>query len=275
MRPLGSRALFAVPVRREDRVIGAVWLEDAPETTGARDFVRAVANMVALRMAESTAATPTAERAAAPATTTAIPETKRSYTAELVSRGIDPATIEGDIYPDVAVMVVHFVDPVTMSVRAAPGGQALSDQIACALQEMASKRDIPYLKMVGQEVIGAAGFNASNGAAALLIADVAMAIRDHCLALFEESDHRQEFRIGVDCGPAIGSSVGSDPRIFNLSGEAVRTANCMALSALPGTVQVTESAYERLHHDFLLRPRGSFYLPQVGEARTFILAGRR
>jgi hypothetical protein len=40
-------------------------------------------------------------------------------------------------------------------------------------------------------------------------------------------------------------------------------------------VQVTEAAYERLHQEFLFRPRGSFYLPQVGEARTFILAARR
>lgn len=280
MRPLGSRALFAVPVRRDQHVVGAVWLEDAPETTGARDFVRAVANMVSLRMAEGAGpGTETPAAAAAAASREAVgeakAEAKRSFTAELVSRGIDPDSIEGDIYPDVAVMVVHFVDPVAMSARLSSGGAALSDQIACALQQMAAERDVPYLKIVGQEVIGAAGFGASTGTAALLIADVAVAIRDHCLALFEESEHRLEFRIGIDCGPAIGSSVGSSPRTFNLWGEAVRTADCMALSALPGTVQVTEAAYERLRHGFLFRPRGSFYLPQVGEARTFILAGQR
>jgi class 3 adenylate cyclase len=279
MEPLGSRSLLAVPVRRNERIVGSVWLEDAPETVGARDFVHAVANMVSLRMAEGEeegARAPTAATIAprqAPDETKA--EAKRSFTAELVSRGIDPDTIEGDIYPDIAVMVVHFVDPVAMSVRPAEGATALSNQVACALQEMAAQRDVPYLKIVGQEVIGAAGFEASNGVAAALIADVAVAIRDHCLALFEEVEHRQEFRIGIDCGPAIGSSVGSNPRTFNLWGEAVRTADCMALSALPGTIQVTEAAYERLRQEFLFRPRGSFYLPQVGEARTFILAGRR
>lgn len=274
MRPLGSRALFAVPVRREERVVGAVWLEDAPHRTEARHFVRAVANMVALRMAESPAATIPSERAAA-ASVTSEPEAKRSYTAELASRGIDPATIEGDIYPNVAVMVVHFVDPVALSVRPAEGQNTISDQIACTLQQVARKQDIPYLKIVGQEVIGAAGFSTPDGSGALLIADVALAIRDHCLALFEDSDHRQEFRIGIDCGPAIGGEVGSDPRVFNLWGEAVRTASSMALSGLPGAVQATEAAYERLRHDFVFRPRGAFYLPQVGEARTFILAGRR
>src|SRR6201987_4472693 len=46
----GTRALLAVRVRRTDRVVGSVWLEDAPGTAGSRDFVLAVANMVALRM---------------------------------------------------------------------------------------------------------------------------------------------------------------------------------------------------------------------------------
>jgi adenylate cyclase len=226
-------------------------------------------------MADSaTAATPNG-RAAPAAPTAAEPEAKRSYTAELASRGIDPATLEGDIYPNIAVMVVHFVDPVALSVRPASGQNTISDQIACTLQQVARKQDLPYLKIVGQEVIGAAGFGTPDGSGALLIADVALAIRDHCLALFEDSDHRQEFRIGIDCGPAIGGEVGSDPRVFNLWGEAVRTASRMALSGLPGAVQATEAAYERLRHDFVFRPRGAFYLPQVGEARTFILAGRR
>ena len=51
-------------------------------------------------------------------------------------------------------------------------------------------------------------------------------------------------------------------------------AGAMAASALPGTVQATEAAYQRLRQHFLFRPRGSFYLPHVGEARTFVLAGR-
>ena len=226
-------------------------------------------------MADATTEPKGRERSSTDKAVTAAPEAKRSYTAELASRGIDPSTIDGDVYPNVAVVVVHLVDPVALSVRLASGENSISDQIACTLQQIARKRDVPYLKIVGQEIIGAAGFNAPDGAAALLMADVALAIRDHCLELFEDSDRRQEFRIGIDCGPAIGGEVGNNPRLFNLWGEAVRSASHMALTGLPGTVQVTEAAYERLRHDFLFRPRGAFYLPQVGEARTFILAGRR
>jgi adenylate cyclase len=275
MRPLGTRSLVVVPVERGDRVAGAVVLEDARAKTSAHDFVRAVAHMVALRIAEAPTEAPAGSRAPSEAAVAATPEAKRSYTAELASRGIDPATIEGDVYSNVAVMVVHLVDPVALSIRVASGENSISDQIACTLQQIARKRDVPYLKIVGQEIIGAAGFDRPDEAAALLMADVALAIRDHCLQLFEDGDHRQEFRIGIDCGPAIGSEVGREPRLFNLWGEAVRTAAHMASTGLPGMVQITEAAYQRLRHDFLFRPRGAFYLPQVGEARTFILVGRR
>ncbi len=73
-------------------------------------------------------------------------------------------------------------------------------------------------------------------------------------------------------GLAIGSPLGAEPKVFNLWGDAVRTAHIMASSAPAGSVQASEAAYLCLRRDFQLRPRGRFYLPHVGEARTFILA---
>jgi class 3 adenylate cyclase len=271
MDPLGSRALFAVPVRRDDKVVGVMWLEDAHGAADAHEFVRAAANLIAMRMPETTPAAARKPAAAAPA---APIEAPRSFTAELARRGIDPTTVDGDVYPDIAVMVVHFMDPTALSVRAPEAAQALSNQIACALQATARKHNIPYLKIVGQDIVAAAGLGAADGSGAPLIAQAALAVRDHCLTLFENNDHRQEFRIGLDCGGAIGTNIGNEPRVFNLWGEAVRVATSMSASAWPGTIQATHAAYERLRHDFLFRPRGRFYLPGVGESRTYVLAGR-
>ena len=92
--------------------------------------------------------------------------------------------------------------------------------------------------------------------------------------MLEDCGLTPSFRIGIDSGPAIGRTVGANPRAFNLWGEAVRTAQSMAASALPGAIQASEEAYLRLRHGFLLRPRGTFYLPTVGASQTFVLASR-
>ncbi|HEV2548282.1 MAG TPA: cache domain-containing protein [Stellaceae bacterium] len=271
MAPLGTRILLSVPVRRHERVVGVLWLEDAEGATGTTDFARAVANMLALRMGEAPAGvgekrvheTPTGSRGG-----------RRDFDADLRLREIDPAAIAAQVYGGVSAMVLHLTDPSAMAQRTAAGEHSLTDEIVRALQQFALTYDIPYLKLVGHEIVAAAGFDAPEADGAARIADAAVALRQRCLTLFEGCDRPPEFRIGLDHGIAIGSVVGSDPKVFNLWGEAVRSADSMARTALPGTIQATEAAFAQLRHDFLFRPRGRFFLPRIGEAQTFVLSGR-
>jgi adenylate cyclase len=123
-------------------------------------------------------------------------------------------------------------------------------------------------------VIAAAGMEGDGEAAMTSVAALSVALRDRCATLFESAGQGAEFRIGLDYGAAFGCGVGDAPRQFNLWGDAVETAEIMASSAAPGVIQVSEAAYARLRTGFLLRPRGSFYVPGTGEARTFVLAGQ-
>ena len=273
LRPLGSRALLVVPVLGRAQVLGAVWLEDSASTAGIRDFVRAVASMVALRMSDM----PVRAEAAALSPEVAAPRTADApggRIAELRAPLLDPERVAADFYGNATVMVLQVADPMDLAQRLPDGGRAVSDELARVLQDVATHGGIPYLKIAGQQAIAAAGLTAAGTAAAPAVADSALAARDRCAALFEEGACAHEFRIGIDCGTAIGNMVGDEPRIFNLWGDAVRAAESMAASAVPGTIQVTEAAYLQLRHNFLLRPRGRFHLPRVGEARTFVLAGR-
>jgi len=250
-----------------------MWLEDSAKVPGVRDFARAVANMVAVRMAEA-ADLGLATRRSVAVRSAAEPEAVHSFTAELALRGLDHSTIGTELFADVSVLVLRFTDPVAMAHRQESEAANLADRIAAELQSIGAEHSIRYLKFMGEEVVCAAGFGAGDAGAPGRIAGAALVMRDRCTALFEATDLAPSFRMGIDCGIAMGSPVGRGPRLFNIWGDAPRTAAAMAGSAPAGTIQVTEAAYQRLTQDFLFRPRGSFYIPRVGAARTFVLAGR-
>ena len=272
MQPLGSRSLLVLPVRRGDRVAGAIWAEDLPKSIDARDLLRVVANMMALRMA----AAPEAQqpRKGPAPTAAAVSAGERSFSAELALRGIDIRGLAAKIYPGVAVMVLQLSDPVALAARQENSTPMLADAIACAMQQIAGEGNIPYLKVTGQAIVAAAGLEDSDTTAAERMANTALAARSACAHLFEEAGLSPSFRIGVDCGIATGCAVGSAPRVFNLWGEAVTTAETLARSAMPGTIQASDAFRRRIGRDFLFRPRGDFYLARVGAVQTFVLASR-
>jgi class 3 adenylate cyclase len=272
MHPFGSRALLIVPIHAHDAVIGAICIEDAAVRDGSRDFVRTVGSMLALRLTGE--ADRKVEKLQPQQTIAPQAGGERNFSADLALRNLNTPTLAATVYSDVAVMVLRLPDQATLARHGADNDLALADTIACQLQSIAEEQDIPYLKFVGEEAIAAAGFDPADRDAMTRIANLAVTIRDRCSHLLEDADLPADFRIGIDCGLAIGSAVGKVPRLFNLWGDAVRTADIMAGSATPGAIQAAEAAYGRLRQDFLFRPRGSFYLPHVGEARTFVLAGQ-
>lgn len=276
MQAFDSRAVTVMPVFSSETLVGAIMLVDAEHLDAARDFLLAAANMLAIRLSsgkheETSAPVPAAETSASPT----ILAGERNFTAELALRGLTTDVIGADVLPSVAVMVIKFDDPAAIASHATNDSSVLADRIAEALQEIADAHALPYMKLVSQDVVAAAGLTPADSTAIVRIADAALTARERCLELFEECGRPPAFHIGIDYGIAIGSHVGRNPRLFNLWGEAVRTAETMANSGPgAGTIQASEAAYRRLRQQFLFRPRGSFYIPRVGPALTFVLATR-
>ena len=55
----------------------------------------------------------------------------------------------------------------------------------------------------------------------------------------------------------------------------MNTASRMESHALPGTIQVTERAYERLRHRYELRERGAIEVKGKGLMTCYLLSGPR
>jgi adenylate cyclase len=75
-------------------------------------------------------------------------------------------------------------------------------------------------------------------------------------------------------GVVIGSAVGRGEGSYNLWGEAVHAAQCMAETSMAGCIQVTASTYQRLRDSYLFTVRGTYSLQDVGELSTYIITGR-
>jgi class 3 adenylate cyclase len=161
-----------------------------------------------------------------------------------------------------------------LATKIGSGDVGMAVQISEFLQEVAAEHGVTYLKFVGQEAIAAAGFEKREEEAMTRIATLAITIRDRLSHLIDATGHGAEFRIGLGFGGCYGCFVGRERQQYNLWGEAFETADVMARSAAPGAIQASAGAYARLRQDFLFRPRGTFYLPGVGQSRTFVLAGQ-
>ena len=270
LAPLGSRSLSVFPVRRDGRAAGAILLEDPAQLTGCRQFLRLLAGMAALRAVEKPNAASSHEMPVQ-GSYPAEPDAVRGLSADLSRREPGQTGFAEGIFPEISVLACHLDDAVWVSPATTP---KLLDEIISSIQQIAIEQDIPYLKIVGSNIVGAAGFVAADTTAAARIANTAVASRERIAELYGMHGLAPEFRLGIDRGPAIGGTVGGDPGVFNLWGDAVDAARTMASSALPGAIQASETVYLALRSSFLFRPRGSFFRPRAGIAQTFILAGR-
>jgi adenylate cyclase len=265
MAPLGSVALLTIPVMQAGRAIGMVTLEDARRDPAAIDFARACAALLGLSTPPAATGDRSGPRPAAAGTTAGVEPAADDH-------GLDPSLASAGAVertqPHAVVLVLSLPD----------AAEPLAHRIACAAQEIAAAHGIPYVKMMGTTIVAATGYGTGAGTsladAASRLADAAIALREHCGALFEDADGLTAFGLGLDVGIILGATLGSAPGLFNLWGEAVQGAGALAATAPADAIQASEQAYLLLRRDFLFRPRGLFHRPRIGEARSYVLAGR-
>jgi class 3 adenylate cyclase/GAF domain-containing protein len=292
--PLGFRGFASLPIVQRSRVLGAIWLEEDADTIahGSEDvaFARGVANMLALRIRPGGASGITKAREGAPQRVTGegreLPEAMRE--TELITgrraqalldrisrEQAEGARIGAQIFEDVTVAVMQFTDPMSLAaaVQSEEYDSATSD-LLLELETMAEDHGVEFLKVLGYQIVCAAGFTEESHRGAESVADFVLEALDHIVRLFARLERKMAIQIGIDSGPVMGSAVGRDRAIFNLWGDAMVAATRMAETSAAGQIQATESTYRRLREDFLFRVRGSYYLEGFGEFSTYFLTGR-
>jgi class 3 adenylate cyclase len=140
---------------------------------------------------------------------------------------------------------------------------------------LAARRGVEKIKTIGDAYMAAAGVPSLRVDHADAIAALALEMGTELELEAAATDLQLQVRIGIDSGPVVAGVIGRAKFSYDLWGDTVNTASRMESHADPGTIQVSERAYERLSDRFELRPRGRTEVKGKGAMTTYLLVGRR
>jgi class 3 adenylate cyclase len=134
---------------------------------------------------------------------------------------------------------------------------------------------VEKIKTIGDQYMAAAGVPAPREDHAQAAADLALKMQAEVARINTGLPEPLTLRIGLATGPAVAGVIGTAKFAYDLWGPTVRTAEQMQSLGLPGAIQAAPSTYQRLKSNYIFEPRGTFYIPTLGDLETFILRGRR
>src|SRR5215208_1404957 len=186
---------------------------------------------------------------------------------------------EGILAEDCPAVTVLFADivgftPLTERLSASEL-VSLLDRVFARWDAVAADHGVEKIKTIGDAYMVAGGIPLPRDDHAEAIADMALAMGPEVARCSAETGLPLEVRIGIDTGPVVAGVIGRAKFIYDLWGDTVNTASRMESHASPGTIQVPERAYERLHHRYELRPRGVIEVKGKGPMTCYLLIGPR
>jgi adenylate cyclase len=303
LEPLGIDGVYIAPIVSGDKLVGILMIE-APRRgdrgAGLGEFCGALSSLLALRFLPdadqpvSSVPAPSPARPAGPPADR-LPEPGEGQGDVLAARR---ATLERTLLShgcsSLAALGKGRIDQAAVSVLKLPdwmlAAQRLTEDESASRMEtvVAAVRDaiegsgVAYAALLDDQIVlasfpdGPAGGSTtagSIGAEARRVALTAIALRDRLIEITASWGAGSEFRMSMDIGSVMTSSVGADAAARNLWGGAIAVAKVLAATGGRRLITVSEAAYSVLARDFLFRPRGTYFLPETGTMRTFVLVG--
>ena len=286
LKPLHLSSVYIVPIMANGRLMGMLTVEDpqrGDHAAAMTAFCDALAVVLALRYAAAAPPVPVAQRAAAAAASgsgggaESFGERQARLERTLMQHNIVLEDLEESAIDQAAIAVLKLPSWTTVVQR--PTGceertamDALVNDLRCTIE----KSGVSYAALLDDQIVLAA-FSSDKAAVAASARSVATAVldlRDRLLELEERWNTSLDFCVAIDIGIVMTSTVGTDPPHCHLWGGSVGIAKVLAGTAARRTIMATETAYEILADRYLFRPRGTYFLPETGDMRTFVMVGR-
>jgi adenylate cyclase len=189
--------------------------------------------------------------------------------ASIARRLKDGESVIADRVSDVGVLFADIARFTPLSEAMSPEALVrLLDEVFTAFDELAERYGLEKIKTIGDAYMVASGLPEPRPSHAEALARMALSMQQ-----VMDAYPMVDLRIGLDVGPVVAGVIGRSKFIYDLWGDTVNTASRMESHGLPGAIQVTERARERLAGRFRLEERGTIDVKGKGPVRTFLLVG--
>jgi class 3 adenylate cyclase len=191
-------------------------------------------------------------------------------------------TIIADRFEDMAVLFADVVGFTELSSTLTPNEVVtLLNEVFTACDLLADRFGLEKIKTVGDAYMVVGGLHTVYGFApadrathAEDVADMGLAIIGAIDRLRRERGLPLQIRVGMHVGPAVAGVIGLKKFIYDVWGDTVNTASRMESMGVPGRVQVTPEAHDRLKDHFAFEARGPIEVKGKGRIDTWFLVGR-
>jgi len=294
LQPLEISSVYITPIAMAGRLMGMMTVEDprrGDHATGLETFCDALSILLALRFTAAAAPTPGAQAtvvaAAAQAAAAAKDEPAEAQDSfaqrqtrlerTLLAQNAPMESLIESAIDRAAIGVIKLPNWTTVAQRPSDTGQRTAmDAIIQELRRSIETSGVCYAALLDDQIVLAAFLRDRRSVEghAECMAAAMLELRDRLIELEDRWGTSLDFRLAIDIGTVMASTVGTDPPSRNLWGGAIGVAKVLAGTTSRRTIAASETAYDLLSTQYLFRPRGSYFLPETGNMRTFVMVGR-
>ncbi|MGA0198638.1 MAG: adenylate/guanylate cyclase domain-containing protein [Prochlorotrichaceae cyanobacterium] len=149
----------------------------------------------------------------------------------------------------------------------------LLNDIFSIFDRLVERFEVEKIKTIGDAYMVVGGLPKVRTDHAIAIANLALEMQRSLQHFRSPLGAPLQMRIGIHSGPVVAGVIGTRKFSYDLWGDTVNLASRMESQGEPGRIQITETTYQLIQHQFNCDRRGSIEAKGWGEVVTYWLRG--